>query len=114
MAGTSHGHTPAAWTGVTISVIGFCIAGVFMVAADPLGFVAGLAVVPLGAVVGLAMRAAGLGAVKESEAAKQARAEAVRASLDRAEREAAERGEGHPTGRPHAAPAAPEPAQQTA
>ncbi|WP_338119929.1 HGxxPAAW family protein, partial [Streptomyces scopuliridis] len=27
MAGTSHGHTPAAWTGVTISFIGFCIAG---------------------------------------------------------------------------------------
>lgn len=113
MAGSSHGHTPAAWTGVTISVIGFCIAGVFMVAADPLGFVGGLAVVLLGGVVGLAMRAAGLGGAKESEAAKQARVEAARASLDRAEREAAARGEGHPTG-PPAAQAKPEPAQQTA
>lgn len=112
MAGSSHGHTPAAWTGVTISVIGFCIGGVFMVAADPLGVVGGLAVVLLGGIVGLAMRAAGLGGAKESEAAKQARVEAARASLDRAEREATERGEGHPTGRPHAARA--EPANQTA
>lgn len=34
MAGSSHGHTPAAWTGVIISFIGFCVAGVFMVAAN--------------------------------------------------------------------------------
>ena len=52
MAGSSHGHTPAAWTGVTISFIGFCIAGVFMVAANPLGFWAGIAVILLGGVVG--------------------------------------------------------------
>lgn len=38
MAGSSHGHTPAAWTGVIISFIGFCIAGLFMVAANTLGF----------------------------------------------------------------------------
>ncbi|GGJ95608.1 hypothetical protein GCM10011583_29040 [Streptomyces camponoticapitis] len=114
MAGSSHGHTPAAWTGVTISVIGFGIAGVFMVAADPIGFVGGLAVVLLGGIVGLAMRAAGLGAVKESEAAKQARVEAARASLDREEREAVERGEGHPTGQPQVAQTGPEPAKQTA
>ncbi|MEU4130205.1 HGxxPAAW family protein [Streptomyces wuyuanensis] len=61
MAGTSHGHTPAAWTGVTISFIGFCISGVFMVAANPLGFWAGMGVVVLGGVVGAAMKAAGLG-----------------------------------------------------
>ncbi|MEU2430152.1 MULTISPECIES: HGxxPAAW family protein [unclassified Streptomyces] len=61
MAGSSHGHTPAAWTGVTISFIGFCIAGVFMVAANPLGFWAGMGVTLLGGVVGLAMKAAGLG-----------------------------------------------------
>ncbi|MFD9217020.1 HGxxPAAW family protein [Streptomyces sp. NPDC087659] len=61
MAGSSHGHTPAAWTGVTISFIGFCISGVFMVAANPLGFWAGMGVVLLGGVVGVAMKAAGLG-----------------------------------------------------
>ncbi len=61
MAGSSHGHTPAAWTGVTIAVIGFCVAGAFMVMANPLGFWGGLALVVLGGVVGGIMRAMGLG-----------------------------------------------------
>ncbi|MEE1755023.1 HGxxPAAW family protein [Streptomyces sp. SP18CS02] len=76
MAGSAHGHTPAAWTGVTISFIGFCVAGVFMVAANPLGFWAGVAVILLGGVVGLAMKAAGLGMPKESEEYIQALAKA--------------------------------------
>ncbi|MEV6315027.1 HGxxPAAW family protein [Streptomyces sp. NPDC051776] len=73
MAGSSHGHTPAAWTGVTIAFIGFLIAGAFTVAAEPVGFVAGLVVVALGGVVGLAMRAAGMGQEKpaHSEATAQ-------------------------------------------
>ncbi|MFJ6630339.1 HGxxPAAW family protein [Streptomyces sp. NPDC091376] len=75
MAGSSHGHTPAAWTGVTISVIGFCIAGVFMVAANPLGFWAGMGVTLLGGVVGAAMKAAGLG-LKESPVPARAQAAA--------------------------------------
>ncbi|MFJ4780935.1 HGxxPAAW family protein [Streptomyces sp. NPDC088762] len=66
MAGTSHGHTPAAWTGVTIAFIGFCISGAFMVIANPLGFWAGLVVVAIGGVVGMAMKAAGMGAPKAS------------------------------------------------
>ncbi|WP_338676123.1 HGxxPAAW family protein [Streptomyces sp. SCSIO 30461] len=63
MAGSSHGHghTPAAWTGVIISFIGFNVAGVFMVMNNPLGFWAGIGVTLLGAVVGGAMKAAGLG-----------------------------------------------------
>ncbi|KAK1178471.1 HGxxPAAW family protein [Streptomyces sp. NPDC059679] len=61
MAGNNHGHTPAAWTGVTIAFIGFCVAGAFVVLANPIGFWAGMVVVALGGVVGLAMRAAGLG-----------------------------------------------------
>ncbi|MEV0225879.1 HGxxPAAW family protein [Streptomyces sp. NPDC050704] len=64
MAGSSHGHTPAAWTGVIIAFIGFCVSSVFTVLADPLGFWAGLVIVALGGVVGLAMRAAGLGQPK--------------------------------------------------
>ncbi|WP_330295932.1 HGxxPAAW family protein [Streptomyces sp. NBC_00503] len=64
MAGTSHGHTPAAWTGVIIAFIGFCVSGAFMVLANPLGFWAGLVVVAIGGVVGLAMKAAGMGAPK--------------------------------------------------
>ncbi|NGN66934.1 hypothetical protein G5C51_23885 [Streptomyces sp. A7024] len=61
MAGSSHGHTPAAWTGVTISFIGFCISGAYMVLDSPIGFWLGLGVVLLGGVVGVAMRAAGMG-----------------------------------------------------
>ncbi|WP_328316964.1 HGxxPAAW family protein [Streptomyces sp. NBC_00388] len=79
MAGTSHGHTPAAWTGVIIAFIGFCVSGAFMVMASPVGFVAGLVVVALGGVVGLGMKAAGLGMPKESEASIAARAQAAQA-----------------------------------
>ncbi|MBI0378282.1 hypothetical protein JBE27_18865 [Streptomyces albiflaviniger] len=64
MAGHDHGHTPAAWTGVTIAFIGFCVAGAFTVAANPLGFWAGMVIIALGGVVGAAMRAAGLGMPK--------------------------------------------------
>lgn len=67
MAGTSHGHTPAAWTGVIIAFIGFCISGAFMVMNQPLGFWAGLIVVCLGGVVGAAMRAAGMGQAKPAQ-----------------------------------------------
>ncbi|MFJ2782684.1 HGxxPAAW family protein [Streptomyces sp. NPDC093249] len=66
MAGSAHGHTPAAWTGVIIAFIGFCIAGVFMVAANIPGFWAGMGVIVLGGIVGGAMKAAGLGMPKQS------------------------------------------------
>jgi hypothetical protein len=78
MAGTSHGHTPAAWTGVIIAFIGFCVAGVFMVLAEPVGFWAGLVVIALGVVVGYAMKLAGLGIPEESPETTRARAEAGR------------------------------------
>ncbi|MBD0419858.1 HGxxPAAW family protein [Streptomyces sp. NPDC052309] len=64
MAGSSHGHTPAAWTGVIIAFIGFCVAGAFMVMAQPVGFWAGMAITLLGAVVGGIMRMMGLGQPK--------------------------------------------------
>ncbi|MER5614445.1 MULTISPECIES: HGxxPAAW family protein [unclassified Streptomyces] len=81
MAGSSHGHTPAAWTGVIISFIGFCVAGVFMVAANVVGFWAGIAIVLIGGIVGLAMKAAGLGMPKESAEMAQARARAAQAQV---------------------------------
>ena len=84
MAGSSHGHTPAAWTGVIISFIGFCIAGVFMVAANVTGFWAGIGVILLGGVVGLAMKVAGLGMPKESQAVAAARETASAAARARA------------------------------
>ncbi|AEW93530.1 MULTISPECIES: HGxxPAAW family protein [Streptomycetaceae] len=61
MAGNSHGHTPAAWTGVIISFIGFCVGGIFMVMAQPAGFFAGLALTLLGPLVGGIMRLMGMG-----------------------------------------------------
>ncbi|MFJ5830331.1 HGxxPAAW family protein [Streptomyces sp. NPDC093089] len=83
MAGSAHGHTPAAWTGVIISFIGFCIAGVFMVAANLPGFWAGVGVIFLGGIVGGAMKAAGLGMPKESAAVAAAREAATTTALAR-------------------------------
>ncbi|WP_031506676.1 HGxxPAAW family protein [Streptomyces megasporus] len=67
MAGNNHGHTPAAWTGVTISFIGFCVASVFTVMAEPVGFWAGVAIVLLGGVVGLVMSSMGMGQPQYSQ-----------------------------------------------
>ncbi|WP_200304794.1 HGxxPAAW family protein [Streptomyces adelaidensis] len=69
MAGSSHGHTPAAWTGVTIAIIGFCVSGAYMVMAQPLGFWAGMVITVLGGVVGMIMRSMGLGQPKDAHAA---------------------------------------------
>jgi hypothetical protein len=69
MAGSSHGHTPAAWTGVTIAFIGFCVSGAFMVMAQPAGFWAGMGVVVIGGIVGWVMRGMGLGQPKEAHQA---------------------------------------------
>ncbi|MFE7559119.1 HGxxPAAW family protein [Kitasatospora sp. NPDC057500] len=61
MAAAAHGHNPAAWTGVTISFLGFCVAGVAMILPSVLLTWAGLGVVLLGGVVGKAMSMAGMG-----------------------------------------------------
>ncbi|MCF6525712.1 HGxxPAAW family protein [Streptomyces sp. JJ36] len=60
-----HGNSPAAWTGVIIAFIGFCVGSAFTVMAQPWGVVAGLVIVALGGVVGMAMRAAGMGQPRE-------------------------------------------------
>ncbi|TSB14503.1 hypothetical protein OG422_07235 [Streptomyces sp. NBC_01525] len=69
MSSSGHGHTPAAWTGVIISFIGFCVAGAFMVLANVPGFWAGIVLTVLGAVVGGLMRLAGLGSEPKRSAA---------------------------------------------
>lgn len=56
-----HGHTPAAWTGVIIAFTGFCVAGGFMIAAEPVGFWVGIGLVLLGAAVGGVMSMLGMG-----------------------------------------------------
>jgi hypothetical protein len=74
MSSSGHGHTPAAWTGVIISFIGFCVAGAFIVMANTAGFWAGMVLIGLGAVVGGLMRVAGLGS--EPKKTGQVRAQA--------------------------------------
>ena len=57
----SHGHTPAAWTAVTIMVAGFLISGLALPFSLAWLFFVGLAVVALGAVVGKVMQMMGMG-----------------------------------------------------
>ena len=80
MAGNEHGHTLAAWTGVTICTIGFCIAGFFTVLAQPVGLIGGLVVAAGGGVVGMLLRTAGLGQPKESERGGFIRSDAAEAT----------------------------------
>ncbi|MEV6958522.1 HGxxPAAW family protein [Streptomyces sp. NPDC051207] len=72
MAGSSHGHTPAAWTGVIIAFIGFCVSGAFMVMAVPAGFWAGMVIVVIGGVIGGLMSKMGLGQPRNARAARKA------------------------------------------
>ncbi|MFH8386420.1 HGxxPAAW family protein [Kitasatospora sp. NPDC018058] len=90
MAAAAHGHTPAAWTGVVISFVGFGIAGVAMILPSPLLVWAGLAVVVVGGIVGKAMAMAGMGkqassnvykSVEEQTAARKAALEARAATV---------------------------------
>ncbi|MCX3063464.1 HGxxPAAW family protein [Streptomyces beihaiensis] len=74
MADTSHGHTPAAWTGVIIAFIGFCVAGAFMVMGNAAGFWVGMGLLAVAAVVGGVMSAAGLGKPKGAPAQPSATA----------------------------------------
>ncbi|MFE7528426.1 HGxxPAAW family protein [Kitasatospora sp. NPDC057542] len=83
MAAAAHGHTPAAWTGVVISFVGFGVAGVAMILPSVLLVWVGLAVVLAGGVVGKAMSLAGMGqqasanvykSTEEQLAAREARA----------------------------------------
>ncbi|HET7534794.1 MAG TPA: HGxxPAAW family protein, partial [Nocardioidaceae bacterium] len=57
-----HGNTPAAWTGVTIILIGFVVGGIGLVVANMLLFWVGVALLPVGAIVGKVMQKLGLGA----------------------------------------------------
>ena len=56
-----HGHTPAAWTAVTIVLIGFVVGGLALILALPwLAFV-GVGIIVLGGLVGKVMQMMGLG-----------------------------------------------------
>lgn len=57
----NHGQTPAAWTAVTIMIIGFLVGAVGIVIATPWVTVAGGGLVVLGAIVGKVMAMLGYG-----------------------------------------------------
>ena len=57
-----HGNTPAAWTGVTMLLVGFVVAGIALMLESWLGFWIGTAVGVVGIVVGVIMSKTGHGA----------------------------------------------------
>lgn len=57
-----HGNTPAAWTGVTIILIGFVVGGIGLVVSSMLLFWVGVALLPVGAIAGKVMSMMGMGA----------------------------------------------------
>ncbi|CUR54052.1 Membrane protein [metagenome] len=63
MSADSHGNTPAAWTGVSVAMIGFVVAGIGLML-SPINMVVfwiGMAFLPLSLVVWRAMEKMGMG-----------------------------------------------------
>jgi hypothetical protein len=57
-----HGNTPAAWTGVTLMLLGFVVGGIGLVVGSWTMFWVGVALQPIGLVAGAVMAKMGLGA----------------------------------------------------
>ncbi len=57
----NHGNTPAAWTGVSIVILGFVVAGLGLVLQNMLVFWIGCGLGPVGGLVGYVMGKVGLG-----------------------------------------------------
>jgi len=57
-----HGNTPAAWTGVTLMLIGFVVGGIGLMVSSMLLFWVGVALQPIGLVAGKVMAMMGMGA----------------------------------------------------
>jgi Family of unknown function (DUF6704) len=63
-----HGNTPAAWTGVTLILVGFVVASVGLIAENWVVFWAGVVIgVLLGPIVGKVMQLLGMGATPRAE-----------------------------------------------
>ena len=56
-----HGSTPAAWTGVSIVLLGFVVGGLGLVLENMPVFFAGVALGPIGGIVGYVMGKMGMG-----------------------------------------------------
>jgi hypothetical protein len=59
---SNHGNTPAAWTAVTIALVGFLVGGIGLIAGSMLIFWIGVAMAPVAIVVGVVMSRMGYGA----------------------------------------------------
>jgi hypothetical protein len=51
----NHGNTPAAWTAVTIALVGFLVGGIGLIADSMVIFWIGVALAPIALLVGYAM-----------------------------------------------------------
>ena len=67
-----HGNTPAAWTGVTIMLLGFVLGGIGLVLGSWALFWVGVALQPIGVVVGKIMAMMGMGAESPAESPEPA------------------------------------------
>jgi hypothetical protein len=56
-----HGNTPAAWTGVTIVLLGFLVGGIGLALENMTMFWIGVALGPIGVIVAVIMSKMGLG-----------------------------------------------------
>jgi hypothetical protein len=56
-----HGNTPAAWTGVTIILVGFVVGGIGLIIGSWLVFWVGVVLWPIGLIVGSVMARMGMG-----------------------------------------------------
>jgi hypothetical protein len=66
MSADNHGNTPAAWTAVTVAMLGFVVAGIglMMSPVNLVIFWVGMLLLPVSAVVWVVMEKAGLGAAR--------------------------------------------------
>ncbi|MFI2752307.1 HGxxPAAW family protein [Cellulomonas sp. P22] len=69
---TNHGHTTAAWTTVIFVLVGFLVAGLAIVFAQPWLFWAGMVVIVVGLLVGKVLQILGHGQGGAQTLAKQA------------------------------------------
>lgn len=59
---SNHGNTPAAWTAVTIALVGFLVGGIGLIAGSMLVFWIGVAMAPVAIIAGVVMSRMGYGA----------------------------------------------------
>lgn len=61
IADPGHGHSPAAWAGVIIMLLGFTVGTLFFCLEQPVGVWIGVAIIPVGALIGWLLAKAGYG-----------------------------------------------------